>query len=95
MQPCTKGYVFFAVCIVYHFFRLKDDCLSFQGKILVGTKDSEIIEITEKTAASQVRILTVLSNLFSFVGSRDVYFTSLICDFTVLEFANLNLVKFS
>lgn len=27
----------------------------FQGKILVGTKDSEIIEITEKTASSQVR----------------------------------------
>ena len=49
---------------------------SFQGKILVGTKDSEIIEITEKTASSQV----ILNFSFIFVSFL------LFCLLTTFEF---------
>ena len=66
---CHVGQEFIAhlsLCSTRKSLLLENDCnlFSIQGKILVGTKDSEIIEITEKTASSQVRILFI-SVLFS------------------------------
>lgn len=70
---CHVGQEFIAhlsLCSTRKSLLLENDCdlFSIQGKILVGTKDSEIIEITEKTASSQVGIFIYFcSFLFCFV----------------------------